>query len=84
MTLYVAACLFGARRKLTFFDTSSQTHRLMPLKFRPTGHGSGIYKDQYDYNVFSGDPLIGRILRARHSLGVVGCTESDKCLGSQT
>ena len=33
----------------------------MPLKMRPIGLGSGAYKDNVDYNVFSGEWLIGRI-----------------------
>jgi hypothetical protein len=33
----------------------------MPLKMRPTGLGSGTYKDNVDYSVFSGERLIGRI-----------------------
>jgi hypothetical protein len=33
----------------------------MPLKMRPTGLGSGAYKDNLDYSVFSGEWLIGRI-----------------------
>jgi hypothetical protein len=33
----------------------------MPLKLRPTGLGHGVYKDNVDYNVFSGEWLIGRI-----------------------
>jgi hypothetical protein len=33
----------------------------MPLKLRPTGLGSGIYQDNIDYNIFSGEWLIGRI-----------------------
>ena len=33
----------------------------MPLKLRPTGLGSGAYKDSVDYNVLSGKWLIGRI-----------------------
>jgi hypothetical protein len=33
----------------------------MPLKFRPTDLGSGVYQDNVDYNGFSGEWLIGRI-----------------------
>jgi hypothetical protein len=33
----------------------------MPLKMRQTGLGSGTYKDNVDYNVLSGEWLIGRI-----------------------
>jgi hypothetical protein len=33
----------------------------MPLKLRPTGLGSGAYKDSVDYNVLSCEWLIGRI-----------------------
>jgi hypothetical protein len=37
----------------------------MTLTMRPTGLGTGIYKDDFDYNVFSGDWLIGRIYERR-------------------
>ena len=33
----------------------------MPLTHGPTGLGSGTYKDNIDYSVFSGEWLIGRI-----------------------
>ena len=33
----------------------------MPMKMRQTGLGSGTYKDNVDYNVFSGEWLIGCI-----------------------
>jgi hypothetical protein len=33
----------------------------MPLKLRPSGLGHGVYKDNVDYSVFSGDREIGRI-----------------------
>ena len=33
----------------------------MTLKMCPTGLGSGTYKDNVDYSVFSGEWLIGRI-----------------------
>jgi hypothetical protein len=33
----------------------------MQLKMRPTGLGSGAYKDNLDYSVLSGEWLIGRI-----------------------
>ena len=33
----------------------------MPLKMRPTGLGHGVYKDEIDFGVFSGEWLIGRI-----------------------
>jgi hypothetical protein len=33
----------------------------MALTMRPTGLGSGAYKDNVDYNIFSGEWLIGRI-----------------------
>jgi hypothetical protein len=33
----------------------------MALTMRPTGLGSGAYQDNVDYNVFSGEWLIGRI-----------------------
>jgi hypothetical protein len=40
---------------------SSLDHRpgseLMPLTMRPTGLGHGVYKDDIDYSVFSGDWL---------------------------
>jgi hypothetical protein len=29
----------------------------MPLTMRPTGLGHGVYKDDIDYSVFSGDWL---------------------------
>ena len=32
---------------------------------RPTGLGSGAYQDNVDYNVFSGEWLIGRIYEVR-------------------
>ena len=35
----------------------------MPLKMRQTGLGSGTYKDNVDYNIFSGEWLIGRYER---------------------
>ena len=35
--------------------------RLMALTMRPTGLGSGAYQDNIDYNIFSGEWLIGRI-----------------------
>jgi hypothetical protein len=38
-----------------------QQRGVMPLKLRPTGLGSGTYKDNVDYSVFSGEWLIGRI-----------------------
>ena len=41
-------------------DKNSTSNR-MPLKMRPTGLGSGAYKDNVDYNVVSGEWLIGRI-----------------------
>jgi hypothetical protein len=31
---------------------------------RPTGLGSGAYQDNVDYNVFSGEWLIGRMPKA--------------------
>ena len=37
----------------------------MPLKMRQTGLGSGTYKDNVDYSVFSGEWLIGRIYQTR-------------------
>jgi hypothetical protein len=37
----------------------------MPLKLRPTGLGSGTYKDNVDYSVFSGEWNIGRIYEVR-------------------
>ncbi len=33
----------------------------MALTMRPTGLGSGAYQDNIDYNIFSGEWLIGRI-----------------------
>lgn len=38
----------------------------MPLKMRPTGLGSGFYKDDVDYSVFCGEWCIGRIYE-KHS-----------------
>jgi hypothetical protein len=38
----------------------------MPLKMRPTGVGSGFYKDDVDYSVFCGKWCIGRIYE-KHS-----------------
>jgi hypothetical protein len=37
----------------------------MALTMRPTGLGSGAYKDNVDYNIFSGEWLIGRIYEVR-------------------
>ena len=37
----------------------------MPLKLRPTGLGHGVYKDNVDYGVFSGEWCIGRIYETR-------------------
>ena len=37
----------------------------MPLKMRPTGLGHGVYKDNVDYGVFSGEWCIGRIYETR-------------------
>ena len=34
---------------------------IQPLKLRSTGLGHGVYKDNIDYDVFSGEWLIGRI-----------------------
>jgi len=36
-------------------------NRFQPLKLRPTGLGHGAYQDNIDYNIFSGEWLIGRI-----------------------
>jgi hypothetical protein len=33
----------------------------MALTMRPTGLGHGVYKDDIDFGVFSGEWLIGRI-----------------------
>jgi hypothetical protein len=33
----------------------------MPLTMRPTGLGHGVYKDDIDFGVFSGEWCIGRI-----------------------
>ena len=35
----------------------------MPPKLRPTGLGSGIYKDRPDYTVSTGEWEVGRIYR---------------------
>ena len=40
---------------------STNAATVLPLKLRPTGLGSGAYKDNVDYSVFSGEWLIGRI-----------------------
>ena len=37
----------------------------MALTMRPTGLGSGAYQDNIDYNIFSGEWLIGRIYETR-------------------
>jgi hypothetical protein len=37
----------------------------MPLTMRPTGLGSGFYKDNVDYSVFCGEWCIGRIYENR-------------------
>ena len=37
----------------------------MPLTMRPTGLGHGVYKDNVDYGVFSGEWCIGRIYETR-------------------
>jgi hypothetical protein len=37
----------------------------LTLKLRPTGFGSGAYKDNVDSNVFSGESLIGRFRAGR-------------------
>jgi hypothetical protein len=37
----------------------------MPLTMRPTGLGSGFYKDNVDYGIFSGEWCIGRIYETR-------------------
>jgi hypothetical protein len=34
---------------------------VMALTMRPTGLGSGAYQENIDYNIFSGEWLIGRI-----------------------
>jgi uncharacterized protein (DUF736 family) len=39
--------------------------RVMPLKLRATGLGSGIDKDRPDYPVYSGEWEIGRIYQTR-------------------
>jgi hypothetical protein len=39
----------------------------MALKMRPTGLGSGFYKDDVDYSVFCGEWCIGRIYEKRSS-----------------
>jgi hypothetical protein len=37
----------------------------MPLTMRPTGLGHGVYKDDIDYSVFSGEWCIGRTYENR-------------------
>jgi hypothetical protein len=37
----------------------------MPLKMRPTGLGSGFYKDNVDYGIYCGEWCIGRIYETR-------------------
>ena len=37
------------------------TQKSTSLKMRPTGLGHGVYKDNVDYGVFSGEWCIGRI-----------------------
>ena len=37
----------------------------MALTMRPTGLGHGVYKDDIDFGVFSGEWLIGRIYERR-------------------
>jgi len=39
--------------------------RVMPLKLRATGLGSGIDKDRPDYTVYSGEWDVGRIYQTR-------------------
>jgi hypothetical protein len=47
-------------------DRSSQgVGRLMVLTMRPTGLGHGVYKDNIDYNIFSGEWEVGRIYETR-------------------
>jgi hypothetical protein len=46
----------------------------MALTMRPTGLGSGAYQDNVDYNVFSGEWLIGRIYEVRGGPGHLRCT----------
>jgi hypothetical protein len=41
----------------------------MPLTMRPTGLGSGFYKDNVDYGIFSGEWCIGRIYETRTGPG---------------
>jgi hypothetical protein len=42
----------------------------MPLTMRPTGLGHGVYKDDIDFGVFSGEWCIGRIYETRKALTV--------------
>jgi hypothetical protein len=37
----------------------------MPLTVRPTGLGSGFYKDDVDFGIFCGEWCIGRIYETR-------------------
>jgi hypothetical protein len=50
----------------------------MPLKMRPTGLGSGFYKDTADYSVFSGEWCIGRIYENRSGPESI-CAGSGRC-----
>jgi hypothetical protein len=47
----------------------------MPLKMRPTGLGSGHYKDVPDYGIYCGEWCIGRIYETR--------TGPARCAGSR-
>ncbi len=42
----------------------------MPITMRPTGLGSGTYKDDIDYSIFCGEWCIGRYLENRNRAGV--------------
>jgi hypothetical protein len=41
----------------------------MALTMRPTGLGSGAYQDNIDYNIFSGEWLIGGIYERKRLPG---------------
>jgi hypothetical protein len=62
------ALLVGLRPDPIGFTKSSTTATgvlAMALTMRPTGLGHGVYKDDIDYSVLSGEWLIGRIYERR-------------------
>jgi hypothetical protein len=56
----------------------------MALKMRPTGLGSGFYKDDVDYSVFCGEWCIGRIYEKRSGprlalrFNTKGCPQTER------